>query len=321
MPDHDKWPSSNDWLGRAQHAFMTKNRAHYQNADGQTVNNMDEVIFCLQQILKDDVFRLSAHFGIATAYLFKRAPKEALQKYREIREITGGHSLALFHIYIWTTLLDDEKKEMARKELLNNAPDLGRYAEYILGQLAGWQSVYSEHICLSQPAIIVIQGLKLDEHGNKTPELINRLKSGLAVWETNKQSKIVVTGGLPVNGKTEAHEMAQWLLSAGVPSHLIIKESWAKNTVDNALFSAEIIAQIPLSTVCVVSCNQHLPRSTVLLNIALYKQGITNRQVLTTGTNNQNDMNPDLSEKVSILCDAVRVLGFPAFDIGHMYFR
>ena len=54
-------------------------------------------------------------------------------------------------------------------------------------------------------------------------------------------SKIVVTGGVPKNGVTEAGNMTNWLVEHGVAESWILPENQSTDTVENALFSTAIL--------------------------------------------------------------------------------
>ncbi|WP_052759389.1 YdcF family protein [Paenibacillus sp. DMB20] len=50
-------------------------------------------------------------------------------------------------------------------------------------------------------------------------------------------SIIVVTGGVPKNGVTEADNMTKWLVEHGVAESRILPENQSTDTVENALFT------------------------------------------------------------------------------------
>ena len=91
----------------------------------------------------------------------------------------------------------------------------------------------------SKPAIVILgYGLKPD--GTMRPILHTRVLTGLAVAQMFPQSPIIVTGGNPQNGKTEAGQMRKTLRLLGFPDDRIIVEDRANSTVQNARFSVPL---------------------------------------------------------------------------------
>ncbi|RXJ74486.1 hypothetical protein CS022_02545 [Veronia nyctiphanis] len=308
-----------DWLSRAADAYTAKNRAEYINADGQCVNNMDEVIYCLNNVLIEEPLRLSAYFGIASAYLFKRQPQLALDTYKQILARSPHNIEALFHSLLWCKSLSLKDKHELADALQHISPSHIEDANHLFECATKWEDGFAEKRPECQRLILVVQGLKLGPQAQPTAALNERLEAAFSLWEHNPESEIIVTGGVPVDGMTEAEVMTQWLITRGVPSTHIIEERRATNTVQNALFTAEIISQKQNHDIYVVSCLSHLPRSMALLNVALHQTGVGRRPV--KAFNVRNSLILTEEEKVSILCDAIRVYGYPAFDISPMYFR
>ncbi|MFX5922296.1 YdcF family protein, partial [Acinetobacter baumannii] len=64
---------------------------------------------------------------------------------------------------------------------------------------------------------IVVLGYGLLPDGAMRPELVERLRAGYAQALLAPASPIIVTGGNPRNGTTEAAAMADWLVARGIP--------------------------------------------------------------------------------------------------------
>src|SRR5699024_10452148 len=84
-------------------------------------------------------------------------------------------------------------------------------------------------------------GLKLTDRGFLEPEAIGRLKKTLEAYNRQKDSYIIVTGGNIKNHKTEAKAMKNWLVSNGIPEYKVIEENKSENTVENAIYSMNIV--------------------------------------------------------------------------------
>jgi uncharacterized SAM-binding protein YcdF (DUF218 family) len=93
----------------------------------------------------------------------------------------------------------------------------------------------------SKPAIVIL-GYGLAPDGSMRAILQRRVMTGLIVAQFFPQSTIIVTGGNPQNGKTEAGQMRNMLTLLGFPADRIILEDKANSTVQNAQFS------VPTST-------------------------------------------------------------------------
>lgn len=90
---------------------------------------------------------------------------------------------------------------------------------------------------------IVILGYGLEDNGGLRPVLVERLTKGLAVAQAYPALPVVVTGGNPKAGKTEADAMKEWLLSSGLPATRIYTESRAGSTQGNAINTAVLMRQ------------------------------------------------------------------------------
>lgn len=112
----------------------------------------------------------------------------------------------------------------------------------------------------SKPAIVILgYGLKPD--GSMRPVLRQRVMTGLMIAQFFPQSSIIVTGGNPQNGKTEASQMRNMLALFGFPGHRIIVEDKANSTVQNAQFSVPLAEQAGASGIILVTSTTHQGRA------------------------------------------------------------
>ena len=91
-----------------------------------------------------------------------------------------------------------------------------------------------------EDAVIVLgTGVRGEE---PTESLKRRLDAALSYHQQNPQALIVVTGGMGDDENiSEALAMEKYLLKAGLPQELIIKEDRATSTQENFIFSREIL--------------------------------------------------------------------------------
>lgn len=112
----------------------------------------------------------------------------------------------------------------------------------------------------SKPAIVIL-GYGLNDDGSMRPVLRQRVFTGLAVAQFFPQSPIIVTGGNPRNGKTEAAQMRRMLMMFGFPDNRIIVEDRANSTVQNARFSVPLAEQAGTSGIILVTSSTHQGRA------------------------------------------------------------
>ncbi|MFC9894872.1 YdcF family protein [Nocardia sp. NPDC127579] len=108
---------------------------------------------------------------------------------------------------------------------------------------------------------IVVLGYGLQPDGTMRPELIHRLRAGFAQALLAPLAPIIVTGGNPRNGVTEADAMADWLIAHGIAPERIHREPDATSTVENAERSARILREIGARDVVVVTSADHIDRA------------------------------------------------------------
>jgi uncharacterized SAM-binding protein YcdF (DUF218 family) len=112
----------------------------------------------------------------------------------------------------------------------------------------------------SKPAIVIL-GYGLNPDGTMRTILRRRVMTGLVIAQFFPQSPIIVTGGNPQNGKTEAGQMRNMLQLLGFPPNRIIVEDEANSTVQNAQFSVPLAKQAGTSGIILVTSTTHQDRA------------------------------------------------------------
>jgi uncharacterized SAM-binding protein YcdF (DUF218 family) len=112
----------------------------------------------------------------------------------------------------------------------------------------------------SKPAIVIL-GYGLNPNGTMRTILRRRVLTGLVVAQFFPQSPIIVTGGNPQNGKTEAGQMRNMLMLLGFPANRIIVEDRANSTVQNAQFSVPLAKEAGTSGIILVTSTTHQDRA------------------------------------------------------------
>ncbi|MGB3481043.1 MAG: YdcF family protein [Mycobacterium sp.] len=112
----------------------------------------------------------------------------------------------------------------------------------------------------SKPAIVIL-GYGLNSDGTMRPILRTRVLTGLTVAQFFPQSPIIVTGGNPKNGRTEAGQMRNMLMLLGFPPNRIIVEDRANSTVQNARLSVPLAESAGTSGIILVTSSTHQDRA------------------------------------------------------------
>lgn len=122
----------------------------------------------------------------------------------------------------------------------------------------------------------VVLGYALSDDGEMEDTLLERLKVAKEAAEAYPDSKIIVTGGVPKQGNTEADVMFDWLTEEGIEEDRVIKEDMATDTIENALFSMNIVKEEEVKDITLITSASHMRRALVVfneINNMLQKQG------------------------------------------------
>ncbi|MGZ8176291.1 YdcF family protein [Williamsia sp. SKLECPSW1] len=111
-----------------------------------------------------------------------------------------------------------------------------------------------------QTAIVVL-GYGLLPDGSMRDELNARMQAAWLQAVAAPSSTIIVSGGAPHAGVTEAAAMRNWLISRGIPASRIVAEDRSGSTVQNAINSASVARSRGLGNAILVSSANHLRRA------------------------------------------------------------
>jgi len=113
---------------------------------------------------------------------------------------------------------------------------------------------------------IVVLGYKADSDGNPTPTQLARVTEAVHEYELGVAPRLIVTGGAVANQFNEAQVMARTAEAEGIPKSAILVEPAARDTQQNACFSARIMKQHGWRSAEVISSAPHLPRTAMILS-------------------------------------------------------
>ncbi|WP_159566353.1 YdcF family protein [Budvicia diplopodorum] len=160
------------------------------------------------------------------------------------------------------------------------------------------------------PAVIVTLGYALQDNGTMAQTLIDRLNKTLEVAKALPNAKIIVTGGVPKSGQNEGIEMKRWLIEKGIDSTRIIDENYARDTVENMIYSNYIINELAIKNVVLISSGTHVRRGRAILEVLGWSTGAKfNVQMVAAPDKPLPELQDEGTRKLGIYRDALRAYG------------
>lgn len=126
----------------------------------------------------------------------------------------------------------------------------------------------------------VVLGSGLSDKGTITAKYRRRLALAVTALGLNPDSKVLISGGAPKAGVTEAAAGYAYLIAAGIDKGRIITESRSASTVGNARYSVPILRKLGITSYTLVSDASHLRRASVLFAAAQLGIETTENKVL-----------------------------------------
>ncbi|RHW43332.1 YdcF family protein [Neobacillus notoginsengisoli] len=220
-----------------------------------------------------DPYSVDLKISLASTEIIQKKIPEALKTYKQVLNLEPDHFNANLLYGVYSKINRDEqayKKAISRLRQIDNHKTKG-----YLDKFETTEKIIKTKLNTDVPKnlpkkdhAIVILGYALADDGTMREPLIERLRAGLAVANENPNSKIIVTGGVPKEGVTEADAMSDWLIANGVAEDRIIKENKATDTVENALFSTAILEKEGLKDVTLVTSASHMRRALTIFEEA-----------------------------------------------------
>lgn len=113
---------------------------------------------------------------------------------------------------------------------------------------------------------IIVLGFPANPDGSVSPDQRARALEGVHEYKAGVAPCIIFTGTAAHNHFVEAHVMAQYAESQGVPASAIIEEPQAQNTIQNAYYSVTIMRTHGWHSAEVVTTPYHIPRSALIFS-------------------------------------------------------
>lgn len=163
----------------------------------------------------------------------------------------------------------------------------------------------------------VVLGYALGKNGQIEQTMKDRLNLTLKAARKYPKSKIMVAGGVPQKGVTEAAAMKKWLIAKGINKNRIVKEDLSTNTVENALFAIRDLNSDKATSATLITSASHMRRVFLLFNLA---EGIVEKSATTKATQPKLTQvaevddkkvlhKVDSAEKNAIMDDVLRING------------
>jgi tetratricopeptide (TPR) repeat protein len=272
-----------------------------------------------------DPYDLDLKFSLASTQIIQKKIPEALQTYKQILNLDPNHFNANLLYGVYSKVNGDDRAYKSSIAKLRQI-DSKKANEYI-EKLKTTESIINGKLNTEVPKdlphkdhAIVILGYALADDGSMRQPLIERLKVGLAVAKQYPNSKIIVTGGVPKQGITEADAMSNWLISQGIEKDRIILENKSTDTVENALFTTAILEKEGIKDVTLVTSASHMRRA-----LTVFKEASDFYDKMNGKNSNRNFTNvvyldyPSLEEAHKVTKDETLVIYRDLFRVSGIW--
>jgi hypothetical protein len=221
--------------------------------------------------------RLDFRYAVASTQVIQKKILEAEDSYHEITR----HDPRAIDAYAWLAALARVRGDADATALADIAlAGLDRaQAQQYRARFARAEAILAEPPTTAIPTlpgkpVILVLGYALAKDGTMEKSLLDRLGIALRVAQANPTARLIVSGGQPQAGVTEADLMTRWLVEQGVDRDRIIGEDKAKDTVGNGLNAASLIKRHGGDAVILVTSASHIRRARVVVEEALAQYGL-----------------------------------------------
>lgn len=113
-------------------------------------------------------------------------------------------------------------------------------------------------------ALIVLGYVSKD--GQIHPLLKERLDEAYKLFRQYGHRYIIVSGGAVGSRRSEAELMKKYLVEKGIPAKKVLKEDKSSNTVQNLMFSKQLMEQYRLETFVIITNLFHIRRTKYIMH-------------------------------------------------------
>lgn len=267
--------------------------------------------------------RPDLRYNLACNHVLTREPERALEEFRRLAGRGPADAEALFLLAHWLRYAGADAEADAALERLaavrpEKAADLRRIHAIVLGWLARpVEERPAELPPALPPPFLLVLGYRLEDDGSMHRILVERLEKALAIAGCFPDSPVLVSGGLPRRGGTEAEAMRRWLIERGVEESRAVCEGHSRDLVENLehcwLIMAERDRGGTAPVLCVTSAVD-VRRAGAGLEILGWNSGLSRRvSVEPSPGPAQPEFAEDGRDRLKVFRDALRCYGMPMY--------
>jgi uncharacterized SAM-binding protein YcdF (DUF218 family) len=185
------------------------------------------------------------------------------------------YPVGLVFLLLWAAFVYSEKHEIARRIILFAVLVLwvsgNSWSAMALGRSLEWRYLPLAETPRAQVMVVLGGGTEPALYPRSTVEINgagDRLVMAALLYQQGAADKILVSGGginwMDQRQMSIAEEMAQLLVLMGVPREAILLQERSANTYEDALYCAEVLAEMDVAEIILVTSAMHMPRSVAL---------------------------------------------------------
>ena len=271
-------------INEALQAFKNPTRSSDAGFTAKLPSNLEIVAQKLLAAHQLEPYRQDLLFSAASAYIYNGNVDKALTLYREILAVAPDDIDALMYLSAWSRFVGQNKESegyLKNLQQLNpaKAQQLSEFYNVItrvttmpLADKLSSEDLAKINADKGHNAIVTL-GYALNPDGSMHDILIKRLEKTLEIAKELPDALVIVTGGVPQNNKTEGNLMAEWLVQHGVDAGRVYPENYARSTVENALFSRNVLAKHRIRNAVLISSGSHIRRADAIFTLASWETG------------------------------------------------
>lgn len=117
--------------------------------------------------------------------------------------------------------------------------------------------------------ILLVLGARPRKDGRPSDQMVSRVRKAVSLFSKNKYSRVIISGG-PSSLPIPESEIMRLMMLKFIPDNKLLLERNARDTVQNAVFSWELIKDKKPKKITIVTSAYHLPRAKYIFR-KLYK--------------------------------------------------
>lgn len=262
--------------------------------------------------------RLDIRFNLAGRSIQAGEIDRALSRYAAILALAPDDVDALGYFAHWSRFLGNRSAaDAALAALRRLRPDRAENLSRMWRDIARDETLAVDNAIPSEwtDFAIVVFGYVLNPDGSMHDILLKRLEKTLEAARAFPQASVIVTGGVPMAGRVEAVEIRDWLVANGVAADRIIEEGYARDVVENCLYTLQIMEICRFTRLLIVTSAIDVRRARLAMGTAAWTNGhpcAIKAVACESDVSNYHDTTPT---KIKIHRDILRAHGMPMMRV------